>query len=231
MHSTWPFDFQPGFAPLFVIPNANLLFRRSYTRGAGCPLLPSATPAARRRRSPVNRLPQYGYAILAAALFVLGFYVWGVRSVRARKAWPTAQGTVRQSAVVRTTRAYYMTPTVNRTNNDGYYENRPIWELDVRIDFQVNGVAYTCTRATPMDEVDLVADSPHGPSSRMQAWQAQLPVGAVLPVHYDPADPQESYALYSESPQIRSALNISLVLLLIGLALIAAPHVLGRTPR
>lgn len=58
----------------------------------------------------------------------------------------------------------------------------------------------------------------------MLAWQAQLPVGAFVPVHYDPTNPQESYLIYTESVALRSYLITGIVLLLLGVGLIVIPR-------
>ena len=146
------------------------------------------------------------------------------RKETAKKTWPSVPGKVTVgSKIIRTTRAYLETPTVNRTmRDDKYYRDVKVWGMDVEYSYQVAGQDYTGRRGTATDRVDAISDYPDGPSKQMVDWNAQLAEGTAVSVHYDPSNPYESYIIYTENPK-RVVLIIVGVLMVLGIALVAAP--------
>ncbi len=81
--------------------------------------------------------------------------------------FPTAEGVVTRSNLVK-----------------GRGDEGPVYQLAVAYDYEVNGQKYTGSR---YNSVDL--------NTGKRSWQRvadELPVGARVPVYYDPADPAES---------------------------------------
>lgn len=173
----------------------------------------------------MNRLPMYGYILLLAGLLTLGLYMMYHRRETAKKSWPSVPGKITESKIVQTTRAELQTPTVNRRmRDDKYYSDIKVWSLAVQYQYQLDGKDYAGTTATSNNWEDPVSDYPDGPSQKLHDWSMQLHRGASVSVHYNPADPSETYLVYAENPS-RTMLAIGFGLLVLGILLVAAPRI------
>lgn len=109
------------------------------------------------------------------AIFVSGFFIWlgwgHYSKGKASEKWPTAQGTILESEVAE-----------SRTRAGS---SSRMYEARVRYGYEVNGQKIKGDQVTFMDGSS---------SNRSDAAHVvnQLPVGKVVPVHYNPANPHEA---------------------------------------
>jgi hypothetical protein len=174
----------------------------------------------------VNRfISSLSLVLLISAVFCLGLYFAFHRMDTAKKTWPSIPGKMIESEIIRTTKAYLQTPSVNRgIGDDTYYRKYPVWALQVTFSYRIGDQEYNGHQATSTNQVDRIDEYPNGPSQEMVNWSHQLQKGAFVEVHYDPTNPVESYVLYAESRN-RWLLITGSVLLILGLAVVAAPRI------
>lgn len=109
------------------------------------------------------------------AIFVSGFFIWlgwgHYSKGKVSEKWPTAQGTILESEVAE-----------SRTRAGS---SSRMYEARVRYEYKVNGQKIKGDQVTFMDGSS---------SNRSDAAHVvnRLPVGKVLPVHYNPANPHEA---------------------------------------
>lgn len=109
------------------------------------------------------------------AIFVSGFFIWlgwgHYSKGKASEKWPKAQGTILESEVAE-----------SRTRAGS---SSRMYEARVRYEYEVNGQKIKGDQVTFMDGSS---------SNRSDAANVvnRLPVGKVLPVHYNPANPHEA---------------------------------------
>jgi len=104
-----------------------------------------------------------------------GFSVWGwglIAEARQSLGWPTAVGTVIHSEV---------------SSHDSHSEGKTtrMYTANVRYRYSVNGVQYTADRIT-------LGDSSTSSAGNKQEIVGRYSVGASVPVHYDPGNPQNA---------------------------------------
>ena len=175
---------------------------------------------------------------MADKIIILGLFVFfggavslalGLASQRresAMKKWPTVQGTMVSSQVVRTVDARLRSPAYSRlTPSDTGYDMFDVWALDVAYSYVVEGAAYEGARAVSSWLVQKIEKGTDVPCAELREIQAQFPAGAEVPVHYDPANPAESYLFYRRSPQADSNLKTGLALALVGGVMAVASRV------
>ncbi|MBB5036673.1 hypothetical protein HNQ64_000907 [Prosthecobacter dejongeii] len=115
------------------------------------------------------------------AIFVSGFFIWlgwsHYSKGKASEKWPTAQGTVLESEVAE-----------SRKTRSG--SSSRMYEARVRYEYEVDGQKIKGDQVTFMDGSS---------SNRSDAANVvnQLPVGKVVPVHYNPTNPHEA-CLFNE---------------------------------
>ena len=166
---------------------------------------------------------------MADKLFIIGIFigVGGLASLgfgyatdqrdKILKQWPSTDGTILTSEIVRTTQALARSPahSVTAPTDPGYrYVN--VWALDVEYRYRVNGQQYTGKRATANLIVERIWKEDQAPSPDIRRLQAQMPVSANLPVHYDSSNPRDSYVIYTESPGKLRLFRTGSILLVIG---------------
>jgi hypothetical protein len=88
--------------------------------------------------------------------------------------------------------------------------------MDVEYRYKVDAVEYHGTRATSCHWVEDLSTNPD-PSIRLQALAAELNAGAVTLIHYDPANPADSYIKYEGSPATISLFRTGVVVVVVGL--------------
>lgn len=110
------------------------------------------------------------------AIFVFGFFTWlgwGYYSKgAASEKWPVAQGTILESEVAE-----------SRKTRSGFGSR--MYEAYVIYEYEVEG------RKIKGDQVSLMEGSSSHRSDAAKVVNG-LPVGKVVPVHYNPADPYEA---------------------------------------
>ena len=135
--------------------------------------------------------------LLAIGLGCLGAGLWLIQRVRsyglASTTWPTTQGTITASDVVP-----YRTPGARQ------------FMAKVAYDYAVNGKSYTG------DRIRFGADA--GAKEKAEADAAMYAVGAAVPVHYAPAQPQTS----TLEPGASGVSVVGVVLTGVGAAALAA---------
>ena len=165
--------------------------------------------------------------ILLGALIALGGFValvigfvW-LRSDAERRDWPTASGTLRSVRLAKVDRArLYIEARRSDPLPEPMYQHDTVWTVEVDYDFMVGGQRYAGDRATSSRRVEPADTDP--PSAALRELAAGFKPGAAVTVHYRANDPEQSYLVYFENPQIRRAWWIGGALLAVGLALIAA---------
>ncbi len=136
----------------------------------------------------------------------------------AMKGWPTVQGMVVSSKIVQTLDARLRTPAYSRlAPSKPSYNISDVWAVDVEYKYTVNGTEYGGYRATSSRVVQKI-DKKDGsqPGAELCALQSRFHAGSAAQVHYDPANPGESYLDYRESPENGSLFKTGFGLLLAG---------------
>lgn len=121
-------------------------------------------------------LPAFGLLCLLAAVGALAFYVFQLRTERAYQSWPTVPGKVQESSLVRTTRDFQHTSsTGTSTRGETVIETKPVWALQLLVNYEVSGQDYACRQATSTDEVDLLSANPHSPARACSRGRRNCP--------------------------------------------------------
>jgi hypothetical protein len=160
-----------------------------------------------------------GLLILAGGIvsIVIGY------SARSRdqllKKWPTVQGTILNSSIVRTTRARLRVGATRgvASPNPGYTEDA-VWALEVDYRYTTGGVEYIGHDATSSLLVEKIRNANTPASQQMQSIAAGLPAGSETAVHYNPGNPQQAYLVYIDTPQRAGLFRVGWLCLVIGLA-------------
>jgi hypothetical protein len=113
---------------------------------------------------------------LAMILFAIGFMIWDHQRIGAANGWPSAEGRVVESWVAA------------RGSGRAAHVFTPM----VRYEYRVGG------RTFRNASLYLTAFQDYDDAAGAQEFLLSYPVGAVVPVHYNPANPQDS-ALLIES--------------------------------
>lgn len=158
-----------------------------------------------------------GLFILFGGAVSLAFGFAAQRRESAMRKWPTVPGTVVSSEIVRTVDARLRPPVYSRpAPTKPTYRVQDVWALDVSYRYVVNGTEQGGYRATSSRLVEKIGNGDAGPGEALRALQARLPAGAAVPVHYDPANPAESYLFYRDGMGGKSRFRTGFALVLIG---------------
>ena len=143
--------------------------------------------------------------------------------------WPAVTGRIVSSQIVRTTQARLRTPARDALPpSKPEYQMAAVWALDVEYHYTVNGRDHTGYRATSNLVVQDIRREGDGPGERLRALAARLPAGASVPVHYDPADPRESYLLHVDSPGKAPLVRTGVALLAVAAAIVVGARLVLR---
>jgi hypothetical protein len=176
-----------------------------------------------------DKLLQLAFVIAVGGAGALAFGYAAYRRDMVLKQWPSTSATMVFSKIVRTTQARLRSHARDRQRaTEPDYKIVDVWALDVQYQYVVNGRDLTGYRATANLLVEGIRKQDTGPGERLRALSAQLPPGAVVPVHYDPGDPSESYLLYIDSPGRATLFRTGAVLAAIGLAVALGSRLLVR---
>ena len=93
------------------------------------------------------------------------------------KSWPTADGKITSSTVVKKVERY--------TDSNKRRKTRTIYEAQVRYDYALGGRSFIGSKIT-------MADSGSGSESRAQKISKRYPVGSMCTVYYNPEKPAEA---------------------------------------
>jgi hypothetical protein len=172
------------------------------------------------------RLAPLGVFLLLAAIGALAFYGFLRRRELATKDWPTTPATIISSQIIRTTQAHLRTSLQQRTQlSPREYEISNVWAVDVEYRYQAGGGQRTGHKATSTPVVQEIGKKGAEPGKALQDLSAQLPAGATVDTHYDPANPDNSYLIYRDDPGIASILTLVWILMGVGVALIVVARI------
>lgn len=110
---------------------------------------------------------------LAMILFAIGFMIWDHQRIGAAGGWPSVEGRVVETGVAASgsgRASHYYTPVV-------------------RYEYRVGG------RMWRNASIYLTAIQDYDNAAGAREFLRAYPVGAAVPVHYDPANPQDSALL------------------------------------
>jgi len=118
-----------------------------------------------------------GIVFLAAGLALAAWGFMNLSSAMHSQSWPTAEGKITSSKVVKKVERY--------TDSNKHRKTRIIYRSQIRYRYAVDGRAFTGSRIT-------MADSGSSSKKRAQKICARYPSGSICTVFYDPATPGES---------------------------------------
>ncbi|MBN8471006.1 DUF3592 domain-containing protein [Corallococcus exiguus] len=105
----------------------------------------------------------------------LGYFAWMLhQSEQALLSWPTVPGRMLAISVV-----------------EGSKKNSRYWHVKPQYAYEVDGRSYTGETLSNVSHRELLIWNPE-PSPELKAYLTRYPVGATVPVHYRPADPEDS---------------------------------------
>jgi hypothetical protein len=147
----------------------------------------------------------------------------------ALRRWPTAIGRIVSCKIIQTTDARLRAPAHSAAPRpEPDYKFIDVWAMDVEYRYTVDGVERTGYRATSSRLVENMRKDNPEPGVQLKTLQAQFPAESPVRVHYDPANPTESYLAYIDSPGKRSLFKTGVGLAVVGLAIGIAGKVLFR---
>ena len=162
-----------------------------------------------------------GLLIVAGGLVSVGFGYAAHRRDLALQNWPTVPGTIVSCKIVQATEGRLRAPAHSAAPRpEADYQFSQVWTLEVEYRYTVQGVARTGHRATSGHWVEPVLPGNPEPGPRLQGLRAQWVEGAAVAVHYDPAQPAESYLAHVESPGKDSLFRTGLGLVITGLIVV-----------
>ena len=165
-----------------------------------------------------NKLLQLGLLILAGGFASMAFGLAAQRRDMALKRWPAVPGQVVSSRIGQTTEAQFVAPAHSATpRSEPDYKLNPVWAVQVEYRYQVAGTDFTAYRATSCHLVEQVQAGAPEPGEPLNSVLAQCPAGARVQVHYNPANPAESYLIYLASPGIMPLFKTGGLLIGVGL--------------
>jgi hypothetical protein len=168
-----------------------------------------------------EKLVFLGLFIVFGGALAAAFSFSAYRSDLALKGWPAVQGTLLSSKLAQTTEARRRQPNRNGAPQPALdVDLVPVWAMDVEYGYTVDAVGYQGTRATSRHWVEDLSTHP-APSPQLQGLAAALNTGAATLIHYDPANPAQSYIKYERSPETMSNFRLGVVLAVIGLGVAA----------
>lgn len=118
-----------------------------------------------------------GIAFLAAGLGVAAWGFMNLSTAMESKSWPTADGKIISSTVVKKVESY--------TDSDRRRKTRTIYEAQVRYDYKVGGHSFIGSRIT-------TADSGSSSESRAKKISKRYAPGSACTVYYNPDKPAQS---------------------------------------
>ena len=125
----------------------------------------------------MNKNILLGLAFLAAGI---GLAAWGFMNLSTAmesKSWPTADGKIVSSKVVKKTESY--------TDSNRRRKTRTLYEAQVRYDYKVGGRSLIGGRIT-------MADSSSSSESRAKKISKRYPPGSACTVYYNPDKPEQA---------------------------------------
>jgi hypothetical protein len=176
-----------------------------------------------------DKLLQLALAIAVLGVATLAFGYAAYRRDMVLKQWPFVPATIISSKIIRTTQARLRSHARDpQPPAEPDYKIVDVWALDVAYQYVVSGREITGYQATANLLVEDVGKQDTGPGTRLQGLISQLPAGAVVPAHYNPTDPSESYLLYIDSPGRAPLFRAGAVLTAIALAAAIGSRLLVR---
>lgn len=118
-----------------------------------------------------------GIVFLAAGVALAAWGFMNLSTAMHSKSWPTADGKITSSTVVKKVERY--------TDSDGRRKTRTIYKPQVRYDYALGGRSFIGSRIT-------MADSGSGSESRAQKISKRYPAGSICTVYYNPDKPEEA---------------------------------------
>jgi len=168
-----------------------------------------------------DRVFLIGLFIATGGLITLGFALTAVLQVRSLEKWPTAEATIVSANIVKTTSARYLYPARNQLSiNQSNEVVDDVWALTVEYRYQTDRTEHRGSRATSAPVLENLRLHPTGPSAELLNLLARVPPGAVVPVHVNPADPDDSYLLAVPDPGIPPLLKTGAALVVAGLVIL-----------
>jgi len=147
----------------------------------------------------------------------LAFGLAAQRRESAMMKWPTVPGAILSSKIIQTVDARLRPPVYSRpAPTKPSYKLQEVWALDAEYQYDVNGVKLRGSRATSCRFVQEIGKGCSGPGEALQSLLSQIPAGSKVRVHYDPANPSESYLIYQDSPEKKSLFKTGFALVLVG---------------
>jgi hypothetical protein len=142
------------------------------------------------------------------------------RSDQLLQKWPTVQGTILSSSIIRTTRARLRVgATRGGASPNPTYAIEPVWRLDVDYRYTVGGVEYIGHDATPSLLVEKIQSTDSVASPQMQSIAAKLAAGSGIAVHYNPRNPKQAYLAYIDNPTRVGLFRVGWICIVIGLVM------------
>lgn len=136
------------------------------------------------------------------------------------KSWPTVQGRILSSSIVRTSRARVrMGPTLGGGSPEPTYIVDPVWALAVDFRYSVNGVEYIGHNPTSSLLVEKIQSAGTAASREMHSIAEHLPAGSDVAVHYNPRNPGQGYVTFIDDPQKAKLFRVGWICFGIGLVL------------
>ncbi len=166
----------------------------------------------------VPKLTFLALLIISGGLASFAFGLAAHRRDLALKRWPAVPGQVVSSRIGQTTEAQFLAPAHSATpRSEPDYKMNPVWAVQVEYRYQVAGTDYTAYRATSCHLVEQIPAGEAQPGAQLNSVLAQCPAGARVQVHYNPANPAESYLFYLASPGIMPLYKTGSLLIGVGL--------------
>ena len=148
-----------------------------------------------------SRLLVVGLVMIVCGAVCLALGYSAQRRDGVLKSWPSVAGKVISCSVVRTVQdRLHSSVTRASTPPDPKYSHDPVWAIATEYEYSARGKPLRGYEATSALLVEDIIDRASAPGARMQSLAAQLAPGTELNIHYNPADPRQSYAIYIDTP-------------------------------